>query len=93
MNSIESLRQQLNLQERELAATSQAIQRAAELLEQEKAYTKQLSEKFQAKPQAEMATPKEPTPSKAEQIAKMSDNQLLAIMENPKKMAQLFKGL
>jgi hypothetical protein len=92
MDSIEFLRQQLRLQQRKLAATNQAIQQLSELLEEERDYTRQLTEKSQPKPQVEV-TPKEPTLSKADQVAQLTDNQLLAIMGNPKKTAQLFKGL
>jgi hypothetical protein len=88
--TIEQLRLQLYSQERELQATGQMINDLTQLLEEEQAYTRQLTEKTQTKPQPE-ATP--PKPTKAEQVAKLSDNQLLSIMGNPKKRAELFKGL
>jgi len=93
MTSIEFLRQQLRSQESFLSSTGKAIEELAEAIEQEQLYTRQLTQKASATSQVEVTTQKEKPLSKVEEIAQMTDNQLLAVMGNPKKVAQLLKGL
>lgn len=91
--SIEQLKLQIRAQERELQTTGQMINELTQLLQEEKQYTRQLVEKSQArkKPEPEAIAP--PKPTKAEQIGKMTDNQLIHAMGDPKRMQELFKSL
>jgi hypothetical protein len=93
MNSIQSLRQQLEIQQRELSLRKESIQHLTQLVEEEKIHTLSLIEKSQAQPQTEATVTKEPTLSKVEKIAKMTDRQLLDSMGSRQKVENLLKDL
>lgn len=93
--TIEQLRLQLRAQERELQTTGRMVDELTQLLDEERQYTRQLVEKSQAhrKSQSEPAIAPKKEPTKAERVAKMTDDQLIYAMDNPKRMQELFKGL
>jgi len=94
MSQIDRLRRQLQLEQQRLDETREAIASVSELLEGERDYTQKLllqdSQASTVKPQE---VPKKTVPSKADRVAEMSDQELLAVMSNPKKREELLKGL
>lgn len=90
--NIEQLKLQVQAQQRELDATGKLISELTYRVAEEREYTHSLIQKAQ-KPEQVIPPSSEPTPSKAEKIAAMTDDQLLMAMSNPKKMEELFKGL
>ena len=95
MSQIERLCRQLELEQRRLNETREAIASVSRLLEGEKQYTEKLVKDSQKKTEAiaPQNASQKVTPSKAEKIAKMTDEQLLTAMQTPEKMEQLFKDL
>jgi predicted Holliday junction resolvase-like endonuclease len=91
MTSIKSLQRQLQSQNRELEETGRLINELTQMLAEERNYTKSLQKEQKLEPVA--IAPKEPSPSKAEKVAAMSDDQLLHAMSHPKRIAELFKNL
>lgn len=90
---IEKLRRQIEIEQRRLDETCQAIATVSQFLEAEKLHTQKLVQDSQKKPESQQIPQKPSKPSKAEQIAKMSDHELVSIMQNPLKTEQLFKDL
>jgi hypothetical protein len=91
MTSVKSLQYQIQSQDRELKETGRLINELTQMLAEEREYTKSLQE--EQKPEPVAIAPKEPTPSKAEKVAAMSDDQLLHAMSHPKRIEELFKNL
>ena len=82
MGQIERLKQQLEAEQRKLDATRDAIATVTSMMEGERQYTRKLVRESQ--PKTEPIAPQKPTvsKSKADQVAAMSDQELLSAMSS-----------
>jgi hypothetical protein len=91
MGQIERLKQQIEAEQRRLDKTQEAIANVASMMESERQYTRKLVRESQ--PKTEPIAPQKPTATKADQVAAMSDQELLSAMSSPQGREKLFKDL